>query len=87
MATDSFGDCVEKRAATNAVWAGDLEGFDFDFVTGGVLVGTFCDFVFVEIVFFHQPIGEAQRCFSLCLWRIGVVCSLKNRANFLSDAV
>ena len=87
MTTDSFGDCVEKSAATHAVWAGDLEGFDLDFVTRGALVGAFCHLVFVEIIFFHQSVGEAQCGFSLCLWRIGVVCSLKNRANFLSDAV
>jgi hypothetical protein len=78
MATDSFGDCVKKRAATNAVWAGDLEGFDFDFVTGGVLVCSFRHLVFVKIIFFHQPIGEAECGFSLSLWRIGVIGSLKN---------
>ena len=78
MTADGFGDCVEKRAAANAVWAGDLKCFDLDFVTRGALVGAFCHLVFVEIIFFHQPVGEAQCGFSLSLWRIGVIGPLKN---------
>ena len=87
MTADGFGDCVEKRAATNAVWAGDLKGFDFDFVARGMLVGTLRHLVFVEIIFFHQAVGEAQCGFSLSLWRIGVIGSLENRADLFSDAV
>ena len=86
MATDSFADCVEKCAAPYSVWAGDLKGFDFDFIARGMLVGTLRHLLFVEIIFFHQSVGEAQRGFSLCLWRIGVIGSLKNRADLFSDA-
>ena len=87
MATDGFCDCVEKCATAYAVWTGDLKGFDFDFVARGMLVGTLRHLVFVEIIFLHQPIGEAQCGFSLSLWRIGVIGSLKNRADFFSAAV
>ena len=87
MATDSFGDGVEKCAATHSVRTSDLKGFDFDFVARGMLVGTLRHLVFVEIIFLHQAVGEAQCGFSLSLWRIGVIGPLKNRANFFSDAV
>lgn len=87
MATDSFADCVKKCAAPYSVRTGNLKGFDFDIVARGVLVGAFRHLVFVEIIFFHQPIGEAQRGFGLSLRRIGVIGPLKNRADLFSDAV
>ena len=87
MATECFGDCVKKRAATHSVWPCDLKAFDLDFVTRGVLVRNFGDLEFVQIVFLHQPIGEAQRSFCLGLWCVGVIGSLKNQTNFVSDAV
>ena len=87
MATDRFCNCVEKCAAPYAVRAGDLKGFDFDFVACGMLVGTLRHLVLVEIIFFHQPIGEAQCGFGLSLRCVGVIGSLKNRADFVSDAV
>ena len=87
MATDCFGDCVEKRAAAHTVWTGDLKSFNLDFVTRSMLVGALCDLVFVKIIFLHQPVGEAQRCFCLSLWRVGVIGSLENQASFVSDAV
>ncbi len=87
MATDCFGDCVKERAAPYSVWTGDLEGFDFDFVARGMLVGAFRHLIFVEIIFFHQPIGEAQCGFGLSLRSIRVIGPLKNRADLFSDAV
>ena len=87
MATDGFGDCVEKCATAYAVRATDLKCFNFDFVVCGVLVGACRHLVFVEIIFFHQSVGEAQCGFGLSLWRIGVIGSLKNRADLFSDAV
>ncbi len=87
MATDCLGDCVEKSAAAHSVWARDLEGFDFDFIARCMFAGTLGDLVFVEFIFLHQPIGEAQGRFCLGLWRVRVIGSLKNRPNFFSDAV
>ena len=87
MATDCFGDRVKKRAAAHTVWASDLESFDFDFIARSVSAGVFRHLVFVEIVFFHQPIGEAQSGFGLSLRRIRVISPLKNRTNFVSNVV
>ncbi len=87
MAADCFGDRVEKSAATHSIWACDFKGFDFDFVARGLSIGAFRHLIFVEIIFLHQPIGEAQCCFGLSLRRIGVIRSFKNRAHLFSDAV
>ncbi len=78
MATECFGNCVEKRAAPNTIRTGDLKGLDFDFVTHRMFAGAFSDLVFVQIIFLHQPIGEAQRSFCLGLWCVGVIGSLQN---------
>lgn len=85
VTTQSFGDRVEQRAATHTVRTDDLECFDLDFVTRGMIAGALGDLVFVKIIFLHQSIGETQRSFSLGLRRIGMICPLKNRANFVSD--
>ena len=85
--TQSLSDCVKKRAAAHTVWAGDLKVLNFDFIARSMSAVVFRHLVFVEIVFFHQPIGEAQSGFGLSLRRIRVISPLKNRTNFVSNVV
>ena len=87
MATQRIGDCVKQRSATHPVWANDFKSLNFDFVTRSMLVGTLCDLIFVEIIFLHQPVGEAQCGFGFSLRRVGVIGTLKNRAHLVSNAV